>query len=147
MSLRDGSKKMSKSDASDMSRINLTDSADDIAKKIRKAKTDPEPLPTEVKGLEPRPEADNLVGIYAALTRSDKAAVLAEFGGAQFSKFKNALVDLAVMKLGPVGAEMARLSEDRSYIDGVLKRGAERANVIAAPHLRKVKEIVGFLQS
>lgn len=147
MSLRDGSKKMSKSDASDMSRINLTDSADDIAKKIKKAKTDPEPLPTEEKGLEARPEADNLVGIYAALTHTDKAAVLAEFGGAQFSKFKTALVDLSVEKLGPLGAEMKRLSEDRAYIDGVLKHGAERAREIADANMRHVRQIVGFLQS
>ncbi len=145
MSLRDGSKKMSKSDTSDMSRINLTDGADDIAKKIRKAKTDPEPLPSEVEGLESRPEADNLVGIYAALARRDKAAVLAEFGGAQFSKFKGLLVDLAVEKLGPIGAEMKRLSDDRAYIDGVLRHGAERARAIAEPHMKVVREIVGLL--
>jgi tryptophanyl-tRNA synthetase len=146
MSLRDGSKKMSKSDASDMSRINLTDGAEDIAKKVKKAKTDPEPLPSEEKGLEGRPEADNLIGIYAALTRTDKTAVLAEFGGSQFSKFKTALVELAVEKLGPLGAEMKRLTEDRSYIDGVLKKGSERARALAEPNMRKVREIVGFLQ-
>ncbi|MEJ2124854.1 MAG: tryptophan--tRNA ligase, partial [Alphaproteobacteria bacterium] len=145
MSLRDGAKKMSKSDASDMSRINLTDNAEEIAKKVKKAKTDPEPLPSEEKGLEGRPEADNLIGIYAALTRTDKAAVLTEYGGAQFSKFKTALVDLAVEKLGPLGAEMKRLTEDRTYIDGVLKKGAERARAIAEPNMRKVREIVGFL--
>jgi tryptophanyl-tRNA synthetase len=146
MSLRDGAKKMSKSDTSDQSRINLTDSAEQIAKKIKKAKTDPEPLPTELKDLEARPEADNLVGIYAALLRTSKDAVLAEFGGAQFSKFKNALVDLAVDRLGPLGSEMKRLTEDRTYIDGVLKRGAERARAIAAPNMAKVRDIVGFLQ-
>lgn len=145
MSLRDGTKKMSKSDASDMSRINLTDDADEIAKKVKKAKTDPEPLPTELKGLESRPEADNLIGIYAALNKVTKEAVLEDFAGAQFSKFKAALVDLAVEKLGPIGAEMKRLSEDRSYIDGVLNRGAERARAITEPHMRKVREIVGFL--
>jgi tryptophanyl-tRNA synthetase len=147
MSLRDGSKKMSKSDPSDLSRINLTDTADTIAKKIKKAKTDPEPLPTEKAGLESRPEADNLVGIYAALSGSDKESVLSEFGGAQFSKFKNALVDLAVEKLGPIGANMNRISEDRAYIDKVLRSGAERAGEIAAAHLRQVKDIVGFLRS
>src|SRR5205807_6704995 len=109
MSLRDGSKKMSKSDASDYSRINLTDDADAIAQKIRKAKTDPEPLPHEEKGLEQRPEADNLVGIYAALADKTKADVLREFGGAQFSAFKAALVDIAVSRLGPIGAQMKRL--------------------------------------
>ncbi len=147
MSLRDGTKKMSKSDPSDLSRINLTDGADEIAKKIKKAKTDPEPLPSEPDGLKARPEADNLVGIYAALMNIDKASVLTEFGGAQFSKFKAALVDLAVEKLGPIGSNMARICDDRAYVDQVLKSGAERARAIASPHLRKVKDIVGFLQS
>jgi tryptophanyl-tRNA synthetase len=147
MSLRDGTKKMSKSDPSDLSRINLTDGPDEIAKKFRKAKTDPEPLPETVEGLASRPEADNLVGIFAALMKTDKANVLEEFGGAQFSTFKNALVDLSVSKLGPIGAEMKRLSEDRAYIDGVLARGAERARTLAAPHLRTIKDIVGFLDS
>src|SRR5262245_58966602 len=109
MSLRDGTKKMSKSDASDYSRINLTDDADTIAQKVRKAKTDPEPLPTEEKGLETRPEADNLVGIYAALDGRSKADVLRDFGGGQFSSFKNALVELCVAKLSPIAAEMQRL--------------------------------------
>jgi tryptophanyl-tRNA synthetase len=147
MSLRDGAKKMSKSDPSDQSRINLTDGPDEIAKKFRKAKTDPEPLPETVEGLASRPEADNLIGIFAALSGTDKAAVLREFGGAQFSAFKGALVDLAVAKLGPIGSEMKRLSDDRPYIDSVLARGAERARAIAAPHLRAVKDIVGFLQN
>src|SRR5574337_110968 len=120
MSLRDGAKKMSKSDPSDYSRINLTDDADAIAQKIRKAKTDPEPLPSEEKGLESRPEADNLVGIYAALSGKSKPEVLAQFGGAQFSGFKSSLVDLAVAKLGPIGAEMKRLTQDPVYIDSVL---------------------------
>src|SRR5690242_5195922 len=112
MSLRDGTKKMSKSDPSDYSRINLTDDADTIAQKVRKAKTDPEPLPSEEKGLDTRPEADNLVGIYAALAETTKGGVLREFGGAQFSTFKAALVDLAVVKLGPIGAEMKKLVQD-----------------------------------
>src|SRR6202522_493386 len=127
MSLRDGSKKMSKSDASDYSRINLTDDADAIAQKIRKAKTDPEPLPSEEKGLELRPEADNLVGIYAALADTSKAAVLTQFGGGQFSTFKSALADLSVARLGPIGAEMKRLCADSAYIDSVLPDGAARA--------------------
>jgi tryptophanyl-tRNA synthetase len=146
MSLRDGSKKMSKSEPSDYSRINLTDDADAIAQKIRKAKTDPEPLPSEEKGLEPRPEADNLVGIYAALAGVPKAQVLAEFGGAQFSSFKSALVDLAVEKLGPLGAEMKRLVQDPVYIDSVLADGAARAQTIAAETMKAVKDIVGFVR-
>src|ERR1700750_1601902 len=146
MSLRDGSKKMSKSEPSDYSRINLTDDADAIAQKIRKAKTDPEPLPSEEKGLEPRPEADNLVGIYAALNNTTKAAVLGEFGGAQFSTFKSALVDLAVAKLGPIGAEMKKLVQDPVYIDGVLADGSQRAQVIAAETTKAVKDIVGLVR-
>src|SRR5262245_23529990 len=145
MSLRDGSKKMSKSDASDYSRINLTDDADAIAQKIRKAKTDPAPLPSEEAGLEQRPEADNLVGIYAALAGVSKQAVLGEFGGGPFSSFKAALVDLAVTKLGPVGAEMKRLVADPAHIDSVLGEGAARAQAIAADTMKAVKDIVGFV--
>lgn len=145
MSLRDGSKKMSKSEPSDYSRINLTDDADAIAQKIRKAKTDPEPLPSEEKGLEPRPEADNLVGIYAALKDSSKADVLREFGGGQFSTFKAALVDLAVAKLGPIGGEMKRLVGDPAYIDQVLADGSARAEAIAAETMKAVKDIVGLV--
>jgi tryptophanyl-tRNA synthetase len=145
MSLRDGTKKMSKSDASDYSRINLTDGADEIAQKIRKAKTDPEPLPTEEKGLEKRPEADNLVGIYAALAGNSKADVLKDFGNAQFSRFKQALTELAVAKLGPIGSEMKRLMQDPVYIDGVLTDGAARASVLAAATMKSVKDIVGFV--
>jgi tryptophanyl-tRNA synthetase len=145
MSLRDGSKKMSKSDPSDYSRINLTDDADAIAQKIRKAKTDPEPLPGDEKGLETRPEADNLIGIYAALNDVSKADVLKEFGGAQFSAFKGALVDLAVAKLGPIGAEMKRMVGDAAYIDGVLADGSSRAQILAADTMKAVKDIVGFV--
>src|SRR6478736_4992107 len=115
MSLRDGTRKMSKSEPSDQSRINLTDDADAIALKIRRAKTDPDALPSEEKGLESRPEADNLVGIHAALADVSKADVLKQFGGAQFSTFKSSLVDLAVAKLGPVGAEMKRLVNDPAH--------------------------------
>jgi len=146
MSLRDGTKKMSKSDPSDNSRINLTDDADTIAQKIRKAKTDPEPLPGEEAGLESRPEADNLVGIYAALAERPKAEVLTEFGGAQFSTFKTALADLSVAKLAPIAEEMRRLTADPDYIDSVLVRGAGEARDIAAPVMRAVKDIVGFLR-
>jgi tryptophanyl-tRNA synthetase len=146
MSLRDGTKKMSKSDASDNSRLNLTDDADTIAQKIRRAKTDPEPLPSEVAGLEARPEADNLVGIYAALADITKAEVLKQFGGGQFSTFKTALSDLSVAKVGPIGAEMKRLTQDPSYIDGVLADGAGRAEVIAAKTMNAVKDIVGLVR-
>src|SRR5499433_4595976 len=145
MSLRDGSKKMSKSDASDFSRINLTDDADSIAQKIRRAKTDPEPLPSDEKGLGSRPEADNLVGIYAALADVSKAAVLGQFGGGQFSTFKSALVDLSVAKLGPVGAEMKRLVADAEYIDSVLADGAARAARLADQTMKSVKDIIGFI--
>lgn len=146
MSLRDGSKKMSKSDASDYSRINLTDDADAIAQKIRKAKTDPAPLPSEEEGLRSRPEADNLVGIYAALAGTTKSEALREHGGSQFSQFKAAFVDLAVAKLGPIGAEMKRLVQDPAYIDGVLAAGAERAQAIAADTMKAVKDIVGLIR-
>jgi tryptophanyl-tRNA synthetase len=147
MSLRDGTKKMSKSDPSDYSRINLTDDADAIAQKVRKAKTDPDALPSEEKGLEGRPEADNLVGIYAGLADLTRQQVLDQYGGAQFSGFKAALVDLAVAKLSPINAEMKRLLADPAEIDRLLGHGAERARVIADQTMREVKGIVGFVQS
>ena len=146
MSLRDGTKKMSKSDPSDQSRINLTDDADTIAHKIRRAKTDPEPLPHEEKALEARPEADNLVGIYAALAGVSKAEVLARFGGAQFSAFKPALADLLIEQLSPITAEMRRIKDDFGYIDSVLADGAARAQVLAAETMKAVKDIVGFVR-
>lgn len=146
MSLRDGTKKMSKSDASDNSRINLTDDADTIAQKVRKAKTDPEPLPTEEKGLEARPEADNLVGIFAALSGRSKADVLREFGGGQFSSFKNALVELCVTKLSPIAGEMKRLVADPGHIDAILNDGADRARAIADETMKLSKDIVGFIR-
>ncbi|MEO0978774.1 MAG: tryptophan--tRNA ligase [Pseudomonadota bacterium] len=145
MSLRDGTKKMSKSDPSDLSRINLTDDADTIARKVRKAKTDPDALPSEVDGLENRPEADNLVGIFAALNGSSKEDVLKDFGGQQFSTFKPALSDLAVGKLSPMTDEMRRLMDDKTQIDSVLKTGAEKASAIAEPVLKDVRKIIGFL--
>lgn len=146
MSLRDGSKKMSKSDPSDYSRINLTDDSDTIAQKVRKAKTDAEPLPSEAAGLAKRPEAENLVGIYAALSNREPAQVLGEFGGSQFSAFKGALVDLAVDRLGPIGAEMKRLQADPAHIDRVLADGSDRAAAIAAETIVAVKDIVGFVR-
>jgi tryptophanyl-tRNA synthetase len=146
MSLRDGTKKMSKSDPSDQSRINLTDDADAIALKIRRAKTDPHPLPHEVKELDARPEADNLVGIYAALAEKAKADVLKEFGGAQFSTFKNAMVDLLVSRLAPINAEMRRLVADPGHIDAVLADGSQRAQALAGETMKAVKDIVGFVR-
>ena len=145
MSLRDGTKKMSKSDPSDNSRITLLDDADAISSKIRKAKTDSEPLPSEVAGLEGRPEAENLVTLFAALSETDSAAVLKDFGGGPFSSFKSALADLAVAKMGPIGAEMKRLMQDEAHIDHVLCDGAERANAIAQVTMKEVKAIVGFI--
>ena len=145
MSLRDGSKKMSKSDPSDYSRINLTDDGDLIAQKIRKARTDPEPLPSEKAGLEGRPEADNLVGIYAALAGRTVEDVLGEFGGGQFSTFKGSLAELAIEKLAPINAEMRRLVADPGYIDSVLADGADRARAIAAPVMNGVRDIMGFI--
>jgi tryptophanyl-tRNA synthetase len=145
MSLRDGSKKMSKSDPSDASRINLTDDADTIAKKIRKAKTDPEALPSEAKGLEDRPEARNLVNIYAAMSGQSVDQVLADVGGKQFSEFKPMLADLAVEKMAPITTEMARLMENQDEIDKILARGSERAREITVPILRKTYDIVGMV--
>ena len=145
MSLRDGSKKMSKSDPSDASRINMTDDADTIAKKIRKAKTDPDALPSEVAGLENRAEARNLVSIYAALNDQTMEQALAEVGGQQFGAFKPALAELAVSKLAPISAEMARLMDDPAEIDRILAHGAGQAREITAPILRKTYEIVGMV--
>ncbi len=145
MSLRDGSKKMSKSDPSDASRINMTDDADAIAKKIRKAKTDPDALPSEVEGLEDRPEARNLVNIYAALNEQSVEDVLREVGGQQFGTFKPLLAELAVSKLAPISTEMARLMDDPAEIDRILARGAAQAREITAPILRKTYEIVGMV--
>jgi tryptophanyl-tRNA synthetase len=146
MSLRDGTKKMSKSDPSEQSRINLTDDADAIALKIRRAKTDPDPLPHDEKALAARPEADNLVGIFAACSNKTKAEVLKEFSGAQFSAFKPALADLLVARLSPITAEMRRLVADTGYIDQVLADGSVRAQALAAETMKAVKDIVGFVR-
>ncbi|MFD3190447.1 tryptophan--tRNA ligase [Sedimentitalea sp. HM32M-2] len=145
MSLRDGSKKMSKSDPSDMSRINMSDDADTIAKKIRKAKTDPEPLPDSVEGLADRPEARNLVNIYAALANMTDEQVIAEYAGRQFGAFKPALADLAVAHMEPITTEMARLMDDTTEIDRILTQGAERARAITAPILRQTYDIIGMV--
>ncbi|MCL4143805.1 UNVERIFIED_CONTAM: hypothetical protein GTU68_041061 [Idotea baltica] len=147
MSLRDGSKKMSKSDPSDASRINMTDDADTIAKKIRKAKTDPDALPSEIEGLKDRPEARNLVNIYAALNEQSVEQVLADVGGQQFGTFKPALAELAVSKLAPISTEMARLMNDPAEIDRLLAKGAMQAREITAPILKKTYEIVGMVGS
>jgi tryptophanyl-tRNA synthetase len=144
MSLRDGTAKMSKSDPSDYSRINLTDDADAISQKVRKARTDAEPLPETAEGLEGRAEARNLVGIYAALAGVSEQQVLSEFVGQGFGAFKPKLADLAVEKLGPIGAEMRRLLSDPGEIDRILAAGAERANAIAAPTMAEVRKLVGF---
>ena len=147
MSLRDGTKKMSKSDPSDQSRINLTDDADAIAAKIRKAKTDPEPLPETVEGLKDRPEARNLVNIYAALAGHTVEQVIGDFAGAQFGTFKPALADLAVAKLSPITTEMNRLMKDPAEIDRILGQGAERAEAIARPIVDQVYDILGMIRS
>jgi tryptophanyl-tRNA synthetase len=145
MSLRDGTKKMSKSDPSDQSRINLNDDADTIALKIRRAKTDPEPLPSDIAGLENRPEARNLIGIYAAMTDTDHAAVLREHGGAGFGTFKQVLTDLVVDKLSPIASETTRLLADHDYLIRTLRSGADRAAAIADPIVAEAERLVGFI--
>ena len=147
MSLRDGTKKMSKSDPSDQSRINLTDDADQIAAKIRKAKTDPEPLPDTLDGLKDRPEARNLVNIYAALAGHTPEQVIRDYAGAQFGSFKPALADLAVAKLEPITLEMNRLMQDPGEIDHILGQGAARADAIARPIVDQVYDIIGMIRS
>ncbi|MGH7101273.1 MAG: tryptophan--tRNA ligase [Acetobacteraceae bacterium] len=144
MSLRDGTKKMSKSDPSDQSRINLNDPADVIAQKIRRARTDPEPLPGEPAGLEGRPEARNLIGIYAAVAGSNEAAVLAEHGGEGFAAFKEDLAQLLIGVIGPIAAETRGLLADPTEVDAVLRRGAERAQAIAGPIVSEAKRLVGL---
>jgi tryptophanyl-tRNA synthetase len=145
MSLRDGTKKMSKSDESDLSRINLTDDADTIARKIRKATTDPNPLPDNKDGLAGRPEAENLLSIYAALSDRKLEEVITEFAGQQFSGFKNALADLTIAKIEPITAKMRALLADPAEIDRVLKNGSQRARTIATPVMAEVKRKVGFI--
>ncbi len=146
MSLRDGTKKMSKSDPSDQSRINLTDDADQIAMKVRRAKTDPEPLPDNVEGLAGRPEARNLVGIMAALLDVNASAILAEHGGKGFGAFKEALAEVLVAKLAPVAADTRRLLADPGEIDRILREGSDRAAAIADPIVEEAERLVGFLK-
>ena len=146
MSLRDGTKKMSKSDPSEQSRINLSDSTDEIALKVRRAKTDAEPLPSDVDGLEGRPEARNLIGIYAALTDTDHAGVLREHGGKGFGDFKKSLTDLLVAKLGPIADETRRLLADPGTIETILRDGARRAEALAVPIVEEAERLVGFLK-
>jgi tryptophanyl-tRNA synthetase len=146
MSLRDGSRKMSKSDPSDQSRINLNDDADTIALKIRRAKTDPEPLPGEIEGLAQRPEARNLVGIYAAMADITPADVLGEHGGKGFGPFKDALAGLLVEKLTPIARETQQRLADTTELDAVLREGAERAAAIADPIVAETERLVGFLR-
>ena len=146
MSLRDGSKKMSKSDPSQNSRINMTDGPDEIAQKIRRAKTDPHPLPDTVEGLEGRPEAANLITIFAALSDRTVESVVNEFAGKGFGDFKGALSDLAVSTLGPIGDEMQRLMAAPDEVDNILARGAQKARAIAQPIVREAQDIVGFLR-
>jgi tryptophanyl-tRNA synthetase len=146
MSLRDGTKKMSKSDPSDYSRINMTDDADAVALKVQKAKTDPEPLPDTVEALEARPEADNLIGIFAALANLTREQAVQRFAGQQFSSFKRELADLSVSVLGPMGAEMKRLVAEPGHIDAILRRGAERARAIADKVLADTQDIIGLLK-
>ncbi len=146
MNLRDGSKKMSKSGESDMERINMTDDADLIAKKFKKARTDPEPLPDTLKALDGRAEARNLVDIYAGLSDVTPEAVIAEYAGAGWGRFKPALADLAVAKLAPISSEMSRLMDDPAEIDRILAAGAEKAKAVAQPILEKTYDIVGLVR-
>ena len=146
MSLRDGARKMSKSDPSDQSRINLTDDADTIALKIRRAKTDPEPLPSEPEGLEGRPEARNLVGIMAALQNTDPAHILRDHGNKGFGPFKDALAETVIAHLTPIATETRRLLADPGYVDTLLRQGAARAAAIANPIVDEAERLVGFLK-
>ena len=146
MSLRDGSAKMSKSDPSDMSRINLSDDADTMAQKIKKAKTDPEPLPSEEAGLAERPEARNLVGIYGAFAGQSSADVLRDFGGQGFGAFKPALADLLVTKLSPIRDRFVALKDDREALDAILARGAAKARERGAPTLTAVYKALGLVR-
>jgi len=147
MSLRDGTKKMSKSDESDYSRINMTDDADTIAQKLKKAKTDPHPLPDSIGAMEERPEAANLLGIWAALSDTAIGPTVERFAGRQFSDFKAELTDLAIAVLGPIAAEMKRLLADASAIDAILRQGGELARSLSAPVMAEVRDAVGFLRA
>ena len=144
MSLKDGSKKMSKSELSDLSRINLTDDKDLIINKIKKAKTDPLPMPSTTKDLDERLEAKNLLGIYSSLTNSNLEKSVENFAGKNFSEFKQKLSEVLVDKIQPISTEIKKLLDDKSYLDNTLLEGVERANIIASKKIKKIKEIVGF---
>ncbi len=144
MSLKDGSKKMSKSELSDLSRINLTDDKDQIINKIKKAKTDPLPMPKDIKELEKRLEAQNLLGIYASLSNSTLESSIANFMGKNFSEFKDELSELVINKIIPISKEIKKLLNDQSYLDSILLDGVERAEKIASKKMKNIKEIVGF---
>ncbi len=144
MSLKDGSKKMSKSELSDLSRINLTDNQDEIVNKIKKAKTDPLPMPKDIKELDERPEAKNLIGIYSSLTESSLEKSVESFAGKNFSEFKEKLSEVLVNKIEPISVEIKKLLNDQSYLDKILLEGVEKANLIAKKKIEKIKEIVGF---
>ena len=144
MSLKDGTKKMSKSDPSDLSRINLTDSKDEIISKIRKAKTDMDPLPVDEKNLKQRPEVENLLGIYSSLSKQSLTDSINDFRGKNFSDFKEKLADLAVEKILPISNEINKLKKNNDYIDSILKKGGEKANEIASKKILEIKKIIGF---
>ena len=144
MSLKDGLKKMSKSEVSDLSRINLTDDKDQIINKIKKAKTDPLPLPSTIEELDERPEAKNLIGIFSSLTDSSLEESVKEFSGQDFSKFKEILSQVLIDKINPISIEIRRLLNDKNYLDQILFEGSEKANVIASKKIEKIHEILGF---
>ena len=144
MSLKDGIKKMSKSDPSDLSRINLTDDKDQILNKIKKAKTDPLPLPEEIKNLSERPEAENLLGIYSSLKNQNLEKSISEFNGKNFSEFKEKLSEILIEKIEPISKEIKKLLEDKKYLDSILLEGSEKADKIASKKIKEIKELVGF---
>ena len=144
MSLKDGTNKMSKSDPSDLSRINLTDSKDQIVNKIKKAKTDNDPLPDDDKNLSQRPEVENLLGIYSSLRNQSLINSIKEFSGKNFSEFKEKLIEVVVEKISPISDEINKLQKDNNYIDNVLKEGSEKANAIASKKIKELKRIIGF---
>ena len=145
MSLRDGTKKMSKSEESDYSRINLSDSADEINKKIKKAKSDSEPIPDNLKSLEKKPEALNLLNIYSELSKNNLEKTLQDMAGKEYSFLKNKLTEILVNEITPVASEIQKLLDDKSHLKQILKNGSEKANIIAEENLKKIRDIVGLL--
>jgi tryptophanyl-tRNA synthetase len=144
MSLKDGLKKMSKSDPSDLSRINLTDDKEQISNKIKKAKTDPLPMPSDSNSLSQRPEAENLLGIYSSLTNQSLEKSIKEFDGKNFSEFKNILSEILIKKIDPISQEIKKLLDDEKYLDGILLEGSEKADKIASKKIREIKDLIGF---